>query len=396
MRYPAEWYQLHDSIEELFPHLRPAQQRGLSWWVMGTVLARSACESAVLTALTGYGNYHAVRQYLREWLRDGSQRAAPCTTTLEVAPCFAPLLGWVLRWWRGDSLPLAIDATAHGDRFVALVVSVLYRGSAIPVAWAILPANQRGSWMEPILELLRQVAPAVPAELTVLVMTDRGLWSQRLWDGIRTLGWHPLMRIQEQCTFQPAGGRRAPVRTLVPGAGHAWVGAGVAFATAARRRAGTLVVYWEDGQTHPWVLLTDLAPQRVGPAWYGLRSWIELGFRALKGVGWQWKHTRRSDPAKVARHWLVLAVATLWALAYGTRIEDAEWQGVEPSRLRTAPALDGRRVRPRRQISVFRRGALYLAIAIARGRLWRRLWLVPDPFPSPPPSLSIIYHTITT
>jgi hypothetical protein len=33
---------------------------------------------------------------------------------------------------------------------VALVVSVLYRGSAIPVAWAVLPGDAPGAWMGPI------------------------------------------------------------------------------------------------------------------------------------------------------------------------------------------------------------------------------------------------------
>jgi hypothetical protein len=70
-----------------------------------------------------------------------------------------------------------------------------------------------------------------------------------------------------------------------------------------------------------WV--TDLPPARVGVSWYALRMWVELGFRALKAVGWQWQHTRRTDPRRTARHWLVLAVATLWVLAHGTRAEDA-------------------------------------------------------------------------
>jgi hypothetical protein len=43
-----------------------------------------------------------------------------------------------------DCQYLAIDATRHGDRVAALVVSVLYGGSAIPVAWYILTANQKG------------------------------------------------------------------------------------------------------------------------------------------------------------------------------------------------------------------------------------------------------------
>ena len=60
------------------------------------------------------------------------------------------------------------------------------------------------------------------------------------------------------------------------------------------------------------IILTDLAPAKVGPSWYALRFWIELGFKAIKSLGWKWDKTRRTDPARVSRHWLVLSVARCW------------------------------------------------------------------------------------
>lgn len=390
MRYPHEWYQMHATIATHFPQLRPAQRRGLTWWVYGTLLAQSACQSAVLAALLVLGgSWETWRQYLREWLCDGEDKAAACRTQVDVGACFAPLLGWVLRWWRGDSLALAVDATLQGSRWTALVVSVLYRGCAIPVAWHLLPANRQGAWMPHLVRLLRLLRPAVPATLPVLVLTDRGLWSSRLWKRIRDLGWHPLMRVREDVTFAPAGQERRQARRLVPGPGHAWVGRGVAFKHRRVRRAGTLLVVWERGQRAPWLVLTDLAPARVGVAWYGLRIWVELGFRALKSLGWQWARTRRRDPARMARHWLVLAVATLWTLAYGTRAEDAAARGIAPARLHTPPpaAPPG----PRR-LSVFRRGLTWLHRHLVRGGWWRRLWLLPEPWPQPAPGLAVAYH----
>ena len=246
---------------------------------------------------------------------------------------------WLLSWWQGQQLALAIDPTLHGDRVVALVVSVLYRGSAIPVAWHILPANQKGPWLSPILDLLHRLAPAIPQTTTVLVLTDRGLWSPRLWQGIGSLGWHPLMRVKGNTSFQPLGGTRQPAAQLIPGPGYAWVGRGTAFRRPALRRSGTLLVVWAEDQAEPWLVLTDLPPENLGVTWYGLRVWIELGFRALKGVGWQWQHTQRTNPDRVARHWLVLAVAMLWVSAYGTRAEDAEARGLPPGRLHTPPAI---------------------------------------------------------
>ncbi len=46
--------------------------------------------------------------------------------------------------------------------------------------------------------------------------------------------------------------------------------------------------------------------------------------------GWQWYRTRCTDPARVDRHWLVLAVATLWVLAHGTRVEETRLRGQAP------------------------------------------------------------------
>ena len=129
---------MEGALAKHLPHLRQAQRRGLALWVCGAILAHRACQPAVLAALLlpARGGYHMLRQRLREWLYDGAERAAPCATEIAVEHCFAPLLRWVLAWWRGGELALAIDATARGEQLVALVVSVLYRGSALPVAWA--------------------------------------------------------------------------------------------------------------------------------------------------------------------------------------------------------------------------------------------------------------------
>ena len=391
VRLPREAYPIQAAIGTQLPTLSPAQQGGLSWWVYGTILAGNACQGAVVTALeplVGADGTAALRQRLREWLYDGADKDAPCRAEVDVAACFAPLLGWVLAWWHGDALPLALDATALGDRLVVLSISVLYRGSAIPVAWHVTVANRPGAWLGPILGLLAALAAGVPADTLVLVLADRGLWSPSLWDALRAQGWHPLLRIRQEATFRPLGGRRVRARSLLPGPGHAWVGAGTAYKHAPKRKHATLVALWEEGQDEPCLLLTDLAPEAVGPCWYGLRAWIEVGFRALKSLGWHWERTRRTDPARVARHWLVLAVATLWVLATGTRVEDADRLGRDPAHLRVAlppPPSPVRRV-----TSLFARGLARLRWQVLRvRRLWTRIWLWPEPWPAAPPGLIV-------
>ena len=154
MRLPRECYQVQQMIETHLPNLTQAQLSGLVLWVCGAILAGSACQNAVASALSPWGRWNNLRQYLRqylrEWLYDGSDRARPCQTELDVSLCFAPLLRWVLVWWRSGRLALAIDPTLKGTDTTAIVISVVYRSCAIPVAWRILRANKPGAWMDPI------------------------------------------------------------------------------------------------------------------------------------------------------------------------------------------------------------------------------------------------------
>jgi len=382
---------VHDLVEEFLPDVRPAHQRGLAEWVSGVLAAGSGLEQAVLAALEAQGlKPEATRARLREVLYDGADRAAPCATSLEVEECFAPLLAWVVSWWAGETLSLAIDATNLRAHEVVLSLSVLYRSCAIPVAWVVLPHRGKGAWMPHLERLLALLAPAVPATMRVLVMTDQGLWSPTLRSHIQANGWHPVMRIRPDATFAPAGQRRRPARGLVPGPGHCWVGDGVAYKDPAKQLAGTLVVVWGAGQKEPWLLLTDLPPDEVDGSWYGLRLWVELGFRALKSFGWDWQRTRRTNPVRIARHWLVLAIATLLSLAVGTRLEEAAVRGVPPGRLRRPHRPPS--ARPRRR-SVFALGREHLHRLVLTGkRWWRALWLLPEQLPTLADDITLIRH----
>ena len=148
MRLPRETYQIQQAIETHLPHLSQPQLTGLALWVCGAILAGSACQNAVASALSPWRKWNNLRQYLREWLYDGSDRTSPCQTQLDVTLCFAPLLRWVLAWWHSGRLALAIDPTLKGDQTTAIVISVVYRSCAIPVAWHIHRATQKGSWMD--------------------------------------------------------------------------------------------------------------------------------------------------------------------------------------------------------------------------------------------------------
>jgi hypothetical protein len=294
------------------PHLSKTQATGLALWSLGMVLAHSCALSAV-SAFLAQGlrqKDNTVRQRLREWCYEaeakrGKKRQAVCVET-----CFAPLLSWVLSWWRGTQLAIALDATTLGSRFVVLAISVVYRGCAIPVAWVVLEAGKKQAWRREWLRLLRQLRPAVPRGWTVIVLADRGLYARWLFRRIVRLGWHPFLRINNGGTFRPEGSPVSrPLTSLVPEIGTQWSGRGTAFKGRGRQLACTLLARWDAGHQDPWLILTDLPPEASDASWYGLRAWIEQGFKVTKRAGWQWQRTRMSDPARASRLWLAVAVA---------------------------------------------------------------------------------------
>jgi hypothetical protein len=250
----------------------------------------------------------------------------------DVTTCFPSLLRWILALWQGQRLPLAIDVTNLGDRFHVLCVSVVVRGVAIPVAWKVLLGGVKDPWNPHWQKLLQQLKPAVPDGWIVLVLSDRGLESAALFRFITTLDWHPLMRVKRGGKFRPKGWKKFyALGDLVRKVGSSFCDEGRAY--VGEKLPCTLLGRWDAGYSEPWLLLTDLPPEAGDAIWYSLRSWIEQGFKILKGGGWDWQKTRMEDPERVERLWLVLAVATLWVVALGVEEEVREEVAAENRRL---------------------------------------------------------------
>ena len=202
------------------------------------------------------------------------------------------------------------------------------------------------------------------------------------------LGWHPLLRINTGGTFRPAKSvHYRPLRELVPQTGRQWVGTGTAFQGARRRLNCTLLARWDEGYRDPWLLLTDLAPSAGKACWYGLRAWIEQGFKITKRGGWQWQRTRMTDPQRAARLWLAVAVATLWLLSVGGLAEDTIPEStLLPLADDDGPAARSRRATRLRLVSIFRRGWISILMALINQRRLPPGRFKPEPWPQPEPS----------
>ena len=217
MRLSRETYQIQQTIETHLPHLSQPQLAGLALWVCGAILAGSACQNAVASALSPWLSWNNLRQHLREWLYDRSDRARPCKTQLDVTLCFAPLLRWVLTWclpggvpadWPWPWIPVS-RATRPPPSSSASSTG------AAPLPWpgaSAAPLRPAPGWIPPW-NCSKNWPRRFLREMTGIVLCDRGISRGKLWKQIRAQrqlparlgGWHPWIRYREEHHLQSPG-----------------------------------------------------------------------------------------------------------------------------------------------------------------------------------------------
>jgi hypothetical protein len=380
-------YEWAAEVATHFPRLSKPQAYVLAFWSFGIVLAHRCTLPAVANVLTPLLQqpFNTIRQRLREWYKGASEKAGAHRRELDVTSCFAPLLAWILKDWPCPRVALALDATTLGDRLVVLSLGLVYRGTAIPVAWKILPGNQRHAWKTEWLKLLGWFADQVAPTWTVIVLTDRGLYARWLFQAIVALGWHPIMRVTRMGKFLPEGWTKArEFGWFIPKVGSTWQGRGIAFPRKPERRlACTLLACWAEGHEGGWYVLTDLPPEVADAAWYGLRMWIERGFEQFKSMGWHWQKTRIAVPERVSRMWLAIALATFWVVAAGGKRDHDEGSQETTPHLPTINVRKGHTARPKAQrlVSVLNQGIAAILARLMKGHALKPKKWYPEPWP---------------
>src|SRR5229473_96778 len=342
MSHPDPLSQWIETVSTMLPKLSRPQAKVLAYWSYGMVLARSCGITLVCAALALQvdSSEQSLLQRLREWCYNADDKKGEKRCELDVSTCFGPLLQWILAWWPADQprLALALDAT-----------------------------TLKKHW-------------------TVLVMSDRGLYAPWLYTKIVSLGWHPFMRINKQGHFRPQGESKfRSLATAAPSVGSAWCGVVDCFSGEISRLQCTLLARWDQGYEEVWLIVTDLTPAQASAIWYGMRSWIEGGFKDTKRGGWGWHQTKMVDPERAERLWLAIAVATLWAVSVGGEVD----ANLPVSSLETLPETHvarrtaTRRSRPR-MLSCFARGIITIIGRLIRGDGLVVGRFVPEPWPTRP------------
>jgi transposase len=215
-----------------------------------------------------------------------------------------------------DSITVALDWTEFdADDQATIMLSLLTRhGRATPLVWlTVETATLKNHRNEYEYQALVRLADALPADIKVCIVADRGFGDQKLYRVLtEELKFDYVIRFRGNITVAAADGE---VRTAT-----AWVGPGGracvlrgALVTAERYQVGIVLCVRDKDMKQAWCLATSLTDATTSALkrLYGKRWGIECGFRDTKdlrfGMGMGSIHV--STPARRDRLWLLNALA---------------------------------------------------------------------------------------
>src|SRR5664279_4675970 len=214
------------------------------------------------------------------------------------------------------SIKVAMDWTDFdADGQTTIMLSLMTRhGHATPLVWlTVETATLKNHRNEYEYQALVRLADALPADIKVCIVADRGFGDQKLYRFLtEQLIFDYVIRFRGNITVTSADG---DVRTAA-----GWVGPGGratllrgALVTADKYQLGTMLCVRDKDMKQAWCLATNLADVTASDlkSLYGKRWGIECGFRDTKdirfGMGMGSVHV--STPARRDRLWLLNALA---------------------------------------------------------------------------------------
>jgi hypothetical protein len=323
MSAPTRIYQqLEAQIKHCAPDLRLSSVHRLALLTLGVAAREHSTLRGVAREVQSLGLSAAQPESTARRLR-----RTVADERLDGGAGLATLLAEAITWPADTPVPVVLDESSTPSGLHVLRLSLAYRGSCLPLAWAVWKHQEKlppGEYWRQMERVLDQAAALLPAGVRVVLLADRAYDIPPLIDRLAARGWDWIIRVKarSQMVWQEDDGREQPLRALVSaaltGPGTRLRATGQTFKKAGWRPVH-LVGEWGHGYAEPLVVLTSLPPRWTVLSRYARRFWIEVAFRQDKSAGWDWAHSQVRLPAHQERLLLGLAWASLLVLSLGVR-----------------------------------------------------------------------------
>jgi hypothetical protein len=236
---------------------------------------------------------------------------------------FLPVAEALLATLAQQPLRLVLDGSVVGRGCLALMLSVVYHGRALPLAWIVVQ-GQKGHFPQAAqCAVLAQIPPLIPPGTEVTFLGDGECDGTEVQALLRHYEWQYVCRTAPTILMTVYGQQR-PIGTLAPERGEllavrpAWI-------TAEAYGPVSILAIGEATDEAPLYLVTTMADLAAALAAYRHRAQIETFFSDQKSRGFHVHRSHLSDPKRVARLLIAACLAYLWVVYLGVCAVRDDW-----------------------------------------------------------------------
>ena len=215
-------------------------------------------------------------------------------------------------------LVLAMDGSTAGRECLVLIVNVIYKKRALPLAWIVVKGKKGHFPEETHVRLIEQVQKLIPDGMHVVFLGDGEFDGVDLQKTVNQWGWYYVCRTAKNIKFyledteydcehlaahiQSCGYVKAP---------H------VLFTQEKKYGPVHLICWWGKGYKEPLYLVTNMDSAEEACQFYSKRFRIETFFSDQKSRGFNLHRSHISDPARLSRLMIAACLAYIWVIYLG-------------------------------------------------------------------------------
>ena len=228
---------------------------------------------------------------------------------------FLPVAEQLLQRLADKPLQLVMDGSTVGRGCMALMVSVVYHGRALPLCCLVVRGKKGHLPEELHRTLLHQVHSLVPAGAKVTFLGDGEFDGVGLQGDCERYGWQYVCRTATNICLR-AFGVELTVGMLAPQRGELLALTPVLM-TAQRYGPVSILALWQERCDEALYLVTNMADLDAAFAAYQKRPHIETFFSDQKSRGFHIHKSHLSDPARLTRLLVASCLAYVWLVYLG-------------------------------------------------------------------------------
>ena len=310
---------VYDYIEKLWcvdPGKRQSNNLNiLSGFICGILQSKQVKLADVVGDIPCSGKEESRIMRLRRWLNNPA---------VNVDGFYLPVIERLLGSLSAQPLVLAIDGSTVARGCISLVVSLIYKGRAIPLLW-VTRKGKKGHFPEQMhIDLLKAVHDLIPKGTKVIMLGDGEFDGAHWLTQLEAYGWTYSCRTAKTSKCYEQGEDFRLMDICPQRGGIAEVGE-VEF-TDQRTLTLRAVAYWGNEYDDPLYLVTNCLVGQEAVCWYKKRFLIETLFSDLKGRGFNLQKSGLRDPERVNRLLIAVALAYIWLIDLGEQVLANGWE----------------------------------------------------------------------